>query len=66
MSTNFQYQTYVLRCWAEEGGGPDRQMWRFLLQDTDTGEKTVFPSKEALLDHLAEMNWDEAVAVKKE
>jgi hypothetical protein len=42
-----RYQAFVLRMWAEPE--PTREVWRFSLEDTQTGERSGF----ADLEHLA-------------
>lgn len=48
------YHAYILRFWAEEDGHPDKRTWRFMLQNTSSGEQKCFPSLEELTAYLKE------------
>jgi hypothetical protein len=50
------YRAYLLRCWQEEGAGPDGEpAWRFTLgQPGDEGRRRGFASLEALVVFLQE------------
>ncbi len=47
------YQAYLLRCWQERSGLPgSAPIWRFSLEDTQTGERHGFGSLKALTAYL--------------
>ena len=48
-----RYQVLLLRCWEERGERPESGVWRFSLQNPDTGLRRGFANLEALLAFLA-------------
>lgn len=46
------YQSYVLRLWNESARNGDAQ-WRFILVDSQTGQRLGFESLTALFEHLS-------------
>lgn len=57
-----RYHTYLLRCWQENSKQADKsiKIWRFSLEDSDTGQRRGFASLEALLASLLTDLADEA------
>ena len=55
-----RYRSYLLRMWEARGERPDEPpVWRFRLQEVQTGEQCAFPDLEALIAFLrAEMARD--------
>lgn len=48
------YQAYMLRIWQEHMAGCDGPaVWRFSLQDTQSGERRGFASLERLMAYIA-------------
>ena len=47
MDDGSPYQSYLLRCWQEDG-----EKWRFRLQNVATGEQAGFSDLEAMLEFL--------------
>lgn len=45
-----RYRAFVLRMWAEHE--PQREVWRFSLMDTQTGERLGFADLERLIHFL--------------
>ncbi len=47
------YQIYLLRCWEERSvQGHIPSIWRYSLEDSQTGERHGFADIDALLTHL--------------
>ncbi len=47
-----RFQVFLLRCWEERGEHPESGVWRFSVQDPDTGSRRGFASLEALVAFL--------------
>ncbi len=55
-----RYHAYLLRCWIEHSSHPDHSVvWRFSLENTQTGTRHGFASFEALIAFLAMQLSDE-------
>lgn len=43
---------YIVRCWVEESAEAPYPRWRFVLQDTHSGQSRGFTTVDALAAHL--------------
>ncbi len=58
----FNYRSFLLRFWQEQGCKPEPCPWRFSLEDPHTGEQSGYGSFEALVASL----WQQTVGKSRE
>ena len=52
MSYSSTYRTYIIRGWIEQQAGSEKPVWRFRLQDVESGSERGFAGADALLAFL--------------
>jgi hypothetical protein len=51
-SRSHTYQAFILRCWAERGGGDEKPAWRFSLEPVAGGKRLGFSDLKTLVSFL--------------
>ena len=52
MTRSSAYRTYIIRGWTEQQAGSEKPVWRFRLQDVESGLERGFAGADALLAFL--------------
>ena len=52
MNRSAAYRTYIIRGWIEQQAGCEKPVWRFRLQEVESGAESGFAGADALLAFL--------------